>query len=235
LFRAAIAVEAKPDSSPVTAADREAEAAMRAAISAAYPDHGMIGEEFPPVRAQARWLWTLDPIDGTKAFVTGRPGFGTLIGLVREGRPVLGLIDVTVPGERWLAVEGRGTNLDGRPVQARPCPDLAGASLFASSPDMFAGQDAAAFDCLRAAVGRPHYGAECQAYGLLSSGHIDLVVEATLGPDDFMPMVPVVEGAGGVISDWRGAPLGLGSDGRVVAAGDARVHRQALALLDDSQ
>jgi inositol-phosphate phosphatase/L-galactose 1-phosphate phosphatase/histidinol-phosphatase len=183
------------------------------------------------VRLGAPWLWTLDPIDGTKSFLTGRPTFAILVALLHEGAPVLGVIDNPVLDERWLGVRGRATTLNGQPARARERPELAGAALCAGSPEMFVGADAESFARVRTATGRPHYGGECYAYGLLASGHVDLVVEATLGPDDYFPLMPVVEGAGGVITDWQGAPLTMESDGRVAAAGDRRVHDQALILL----
>jgi inositol-phosphate phosphatase/L-galactose 1-phosphate phosphatase/histidinol-phosphatase len=230
-YRTPIRSQDKPDASPVTEVDREAETVMRGLIGKAFPDHGIIGEEFPPVRLGAPWLWTLDPIDGTKSFLTGRPTFAILVALLHEGAPVLGVIDNPVLDERWLGARGRATTLNGQPARARGRPELAGAALCAGSPEMFEGADAESFARVRAATGRPHYGGECYAYGLLASGHVDLVVEATLGPDDYFPLVPVVEGAGGVITDWQGAPLTMESDGRVAAAGDRRIHDKALKLL----
>jgi len=183
------------------------------------------------VRADAKYVWVLDPIDGTKSFITGKPLFGTLIGLLHEGAAVLGLIDQPVLGERWLGARGRPTTLNGRPVHVRPCGELGRAALYATSPHMFEGADKQAFARVRDAVKLPLYGADCYAYGLLACGFADLVVEASLAAYDYCGVVAVIEGAGGVITDWTGAPLGLGSDGRVVAAGDRRSHERALELL----
>ncbi|MFQ5938548.1 MAG: histidinol-phosphatase [Alphaproteobacteria bacterium] len=230
-FRAALEVEDKPDESPVTVADREAEAAIRELIEDAFPDHGIVGEEYGAVRADAKYVWVLDPIDGTKSFITGKPLFGTLIGLLHEGAAVLGVIDQPVLGERWLGARGRPTTLNGRPVHVRPCGELGRAALYATSPHMFEGADKQAFARVRDAVKLPLYGADCYAYGLLACGFADLVVEASLAAYDYCGVVAVIEGAGGVITDWTGAPLGLGSDGRVVAAGDRRSHERALELL----
>ncbi len=230
-FRVPAAVAAKPDASPVTSADREGEAAMRALIEAEFPDHGIIGEEFPPTRARAHYLWLLDPIDGTRSFIMGRPLFGTLVALLHEGRPILGLVDHPITAERWLGAPGRGTTLNGRAARARACPGVAEAFLHTTSPDAFAGPDAMAFARLRARAGLTTYGAECYAYGLLASGFLDLVIETGLGPDDYFALAAVVEGAGGVTTDWSGARLDLHSDGRVLAAGDRRAHAEALALL----
>ena len=230
-FRTTLEVEDKPDKSPVTVADREAETAIRELIEEAFPDHGIVGEEYGAVRADAKYVWVLDPIDGTKSFITGKPLFGTLIGLLHEGAAVLGLIDQPVLGERWLGARGRPTTLNGRPVHVRPCEELGRAALYATSPHMFEGADKQAFARVRDAVKLSLYGADCYAYGLLACGFADLVVEASLAVYDYCGVVAVIEGAGGVITDWTGAPLGLGSDGRVVAAGDRRSHERALELL----
>jgi histidinol phosphatase-like enzyme (inositol monophosphatase family) len=173
----------------------------------------------------------LDPIDGTKSFISGVPLFGTLIALAYRGRPILGIIDQPISRERWIGVQGRPTIFNGTPVRCRPCPALAAATVFSTSPDMFRGDDAAAHAGVAAAAKLVRFGADCYAYGLLALGFVDLVVEASLKPYDFSAMLPIVEGAGGIATDWQGAPLTLASDGRVVVAGDRRAHLEALALL----
>jgi inositol-phosphate phosphatase/L-galactose 1-phosphate phosphatase/histidinol-phosphatase len=231
-YRTAVAIDDKADSSPVTIADREAEQAMRALIEAAHPNHGIVGEELGAVRADADYVWVLDPVDGTKAFITGKPLFGILIALLHRGRPVVGIIDHPALGERFLGVAGRPTFYNGKPARTRACPSLEKAWLYATSPEMFrAGPEADAFQRLKKRVKHPVYGAECYAYGLLAAGFVDLVVEATMKPMDYCALVPVVEGAGGVITDWQGAALGLGSSGQVIAAGDAKLHAAARAVL----
>ncbi len=230
-FRQKLAVDDKADSSPVTIADREAEQAMRARIEARFPADGIFGEEFGTVREDAEWVWVLDPIDGTKSFISGIPLFGTLIALLHRGRPVLGIIDQPISQERWRGVAGRQSTHNGNPIQARPCAELAAASLFATAPDMFRGADADGFARLKAEVKLTRHGGDCYAYGLVASGFIDCVVEASLKPYDYCAMVPIIEGAGGLFTDWQGKPLGLASDGRVLAAGDRRVHAAALAVL----
>jgi inositol-phosphate phosphatase / L-galactose 1-phosphate phosphatase / histidinol-phosphatase len=231
-FRRPLTIDDKPDLSPVTVADRAAEQAMRRLIEVSFPDHGIIGEEYGRVREEAELLWVLDPIDGTKSFISGVPLFGTLIALTRGGEPVLGVIDQPISGERWVGSIGRPSTLNGAPIRCRHCDGLAPATLFATTPDMFRGPDAAAFARVADAAKLVRYGADCYAYGLLAAGFVDLVVEASLKPHDFCAIVPIVEGAGGIATDWRGAKLGLGSDGRVLIAGDRRAHRAALALLD---
>ena len=230
-FRKPLAIRDKPDLTPVTAADRAAEAAMRALIEARFPDHGIVGEEFGRVREDAEFVWTLDPIDGTKSFISGVPLFGTLIALALEGRSILGVIDQPILRERWVGAVGRPTTLNGAAIQCRACPTLAAATLFATTPDMFKGEDAASFARVSAAIKLTRFGADCYAYGLVATGFVDLVLEASLKPYDFCAMVPIVEGAGGVATDWRGESLDLASDGRILVAGDRRLHGAALALL----
>eukprot|EP00887_Chlorella_sp_A99_P006718 scaffold3.g6718.t1 len=262
-FRTRVPVDVKADASPVTIADREAEAAMRALISARCPDHAIFGEEagFSAAASSSSnsdgsggsgtdagggggasgYLWVIDPIDGTKSFITGKPLFGTLIALLHDGVPVLGVIDQPVLRERWLGVAGQRTTLNGAPIATRPCPDAASVYLYATTPHMFEGPSEVAFNRLRDAVRISLYGCDCYAYGLLAAGCCDLVAEADLKPYDYMALVPVIEGAGGVITDWRGEPLrwvpeaagagGHACPGEVLAAGDARAHAAALKLL----
>ena len=230
-FRAPMDVSAKPDQSPVTVADGEAESAMRGLIEEAFPDHGIIGEEMDNRHEDADFVWVLDPIDGTQSFVTGKPLFGTLIALLHQGRPVLGVMDMPALGERWIGRQGQPTTFNGNPVQARACGDLAQAWLYATSPHMFEDADFPAFERLRKQARRTVYGAECMAYGLLANGTVDLVCEGTMELYDYAAMVPIVKGAGGVITDWRGRALGMEGDGRVLAAGDHALHAAALEVL----
>ena len=231
-FRSSIEVITKADQSPVTIADREAETELRRMVALAYPGHGLIGEEFPAERRAADHVWVFDPIDGTKSFITGRPLFGTLIALLYRGRPILGIIDHPAMGERWIGAAGRPTTFQGRPAHVRACADLSLAVLAASSPHMFgSGAAAEAFHRVRSQAGLTLYGGDCYAYGLLASGFQDLVIEANNGIHDFLALVPVIEGAGGVITDWEGRALGLDSGDKVLAAGDRRMHERARTLL----
>ena len=232
-FRTPVAVDDKSDASPVTIADREAESAMRRIVEQTHPDHGIVGEEHGTVRPDAESVWVLDPIDGTKQFITGKPTFGSLIALVHRGRPVLGVIEMPALGERWVGAAGRPTlfiDAHGEArAETRTCPALDAATLCATSPGMFAqAGDDAAFARLRDRTKLTLYGGDCHNYGLLAAGYLDLVCEAGMSYYDFAALVPVVEGAGGVITDWHGRPLGPASDGRVLAAGDLTLHAQAL-------
>lgn len=225
-FRGRFADERKGDESPVTEADRAAEAAMRAILEAERPADGILGEEYGQVREGAGRQWVLDPIDGTISFMAGRPIFGTLIALVQDGWPVLGIIDQPVSGERWAGRIGEATTFNGKVVRARTCPRLEDAVLATSSPHYFAADEAEPYMALAAAVGRNKrqgmivYGGDCYNYGLLAGGHLDIVCEAGLKLFDYAALVPIVEGAGGVMSDWQGHPLDAGSDGTVIALGD---------------
>jgi len=230
-FRQPLAITDKDDKSPVTIADREAETAMRALIQARFPDHGILGEEHGTIRPDAEYFWVLDPIDGTKSFISGVPLFGTLIALLHKGRPVLGIIDQPILRERWVGVAGRPSTFNGQPIATRACADAGAATLFSTSPELFLGEDGDAFRRLQAEVKLTRFGTDCYAYALLASGYIDLVVEAMLKPYDFCALIPVIEGAGGMMTDWRGQELGIASDGRVLACGDRRLHAIASKIL----
>lgn len=234
-FRQGLAVEDKADESPVTRADREAETAMREIIAAAHPGHGIHGEEFGVENPGAEFVWVLDPIDGTKRFITGNPLFGCLIALLQGGRPILGLIDMPILEERWLGAAGQATTFTdksgSRDARVRPCGDLGAATVLTTSPDMFIGDDAPAFARLRQAAKLTLYGGDCFNYGLLASGFADIVIEADLAPYDHLAHAPIIIGAGGVMTDWQGRPTDLDTDGRVLCAGDRRCHDLAISLL----
>jgi inositol-phosphate phosphatase / L-galactose 1-phosphate phosphatase / histidinol-phosphatase len=230
-FRTPLLIDDKSDQSPVTIADRECESAMREILQKAAPDHGIIGEEWGEHHPEAEWVWVLDPIDGTKAFITGKPCFGTLIALTHFGRPVLGIIDQAITDERWIGAAGYGTKLNGAGIATRPCAKLSHAYAYSTGPELFCPSTRVAWDRIVENVKHARYGADCYAYALLATGFVDLVIESGLKPHDYAALVPVIEGAGGVITDWHGAPLTLASDGNVCAAGDARVHAQALDVL----
>ncbi|MGP1256941.1 MAG: histidinol-phosphatase [Kiloniellales bacterium] len=223
-FRTPVAVDSKADESPVTIADRETEARLRELIARRFPDHGVIGEEHGSERPDAEFVWVLDPIDGTKAFITGNPLFGTLIALTCAGRSILGIIDMPILGERWIGAEGRATELveaaGRRQVSCRACPTLDAAVLQTTHPDMFVDEDAGRFAHLSRQVRMTRFGGDCFSYAQLAGGFIDLVVEAGLQPHDFMALLPVIQGAGGEATDWNGRPLTLESDGHMLAAGD---------------
>jgi histidinol phosphatase-like enzyme (inositol monophosphatase family) len=232
-FRQPLGIIDKADESPVTIADREAETRMREIIAKAFPDHGVVGEEHGPDRADAEYVWVLDPVDGTKAFLSGVPVFGTLIALTQGGKPVLGIIDQPVTGERWTGAAGRPTLLNGEPIRTAPRGGLGDAVLWSTSPHMFDENEMErdGFAKLREAVKFVHYGGECYQYAMLASGHVDLVVEADMDPYDYCAHVPIIEGAGGIITDWQGGPLGLSSGDKVLAAASPELHEAARQIL----
>ncbi|MGH7120050.1 MAG: histidinol-phosphatase [Acetobacteraceae bacterium] len=233
-FRATMAVEEKADQSPVTRADRAAEQAMRDVLVRHFPEHGLAGEELGCERPDARFCWVLDPIDGTRAFITGRPLFGTLVALLEAGRPILGLLDQPITGERWIGRAGSPTQftgpLGGR-AGCRPCPTLAAAELSATSPELFSRSESARIARLQAACHRVTWGGDCYGYGLLALGLIDIIAESSLKFWDWAALVPIVEGAGGKMTDWEGDALAESGSGQVLAVGDAALLQPALALL----
>ena len=221
-FRSAFSHEAKGDASPVTEADRAAEAAMRRLLDAEAPRDGIIGEEYGSERADAARQWVLDPIDGTVSFMAGRPIFGTLIALLQDGWPILGIIDQPIAGERWVGATGQPTLFNGQPARTRTCRTLSDAVLATTGPQYFSDHDGEHFMALAAQTShkRMVFGGDCYNYGLLASGHIDMVVEAGLKLHDYAALVPIVEGAGGMMCDWNGDPLHSASTGHVIALGD---------------
>ena len=219
---------------PVTEADRAAEAVMRRLIRAAFPDHGILGEEFGSEGLDAEFVWVLDPIDGTRAFIAGLPTWGTLIGLTRNGAAVRGLMHQPYIGERFVG-DGRSATIHTargeRKLRTRRCDRLADAILATTDPRLLAdGEERDRFNALEDGVRMSRYGSDCYAYCMLAAGQIDLVVEAGLKPYDIVALIPIVEGAGGRVTAWDGGPATDG--GRIIAAGDPRVHAAALAILN---
>jgi myo-inositol-1(or 4)-monophosphatase len=233
-FRMGLVADDKADDSPVTLADRAAEQAMRAVLAARCPEHGIIGEEFGATGAGEGLRWVLDPIDGTRAFITGRTTFGTLIALVEDQTPIIGIIDQPITRERWVGVAGRPTVFTGPmggKAGCRPCPVLGQAELSCTSPDIFTAVTRPGFDRLRGAVRRTSWGGDCYTFGLVALGQIDVIVEDDLKPWDWAALVPVITGAGGSVTDWAGAPLRLDGPGRVVAVGDPALLPQIISHL----
>ncbi|KAL8264538.1 hypothetical protein R6Q59_022668 [Mikania micrantha] len=240
-FRKRFDIVDKEDLSPVTIADRAAEEAMISIIRENFPSHAIYGEEngWQCKEKSADYVWVLDPIDGTKSFITGKPLFGTLIALLERGKPILGIIDQPVLRERWVGITGRTTRLNGEEISTRSCPKLSQAYMYTTSPHLFSGDAEVAFARVRDKVKVPLYGCDCYAYALLASGHVDLVVESGLKPYDFLSLIPVIEGAGGVITDWKGnhlsweaSPNSQATSFNVVAAGDKKLLQEALECLD---
>ncbi len=228
-YRTNVTVETKADQSPVTIADREAEQVMRQAIMQAYPEHGILGEEFGHHQPDAPYQWVLDPIDGTKSFVSGSYLFGTLIALVKDGRPILGVINHPIFDD-FLLGDGRRAWLNGEPVRVRPCTDLADAVMLNTEHwNVGNYHNAAAFEALSKRVKRYNNWGDCHGYYLLATGGADIMTDPVLNPWDLMALIPIVEGAGGRITDWHGRDPISGS-GAIATAGP--IHDQVVAALN---
>ncbi len=234
--------EVKEDYSPVTKADKEVERALRAMIRATYPEHGIIGEEFEPINPDARYTWVLDPIDGTKSFMIGRPIFGTLISLLSrnpklkgtdaESTPIIGLLDQPILGERWVGALGYATKFNSQDTAVRKRSHLGESVLCTTSPNLFNEDDFAKFEIIRKKSQYVVYGGDCYSYGLVARGTVDIVIETGLKMHDFLALRPIIEGAKGIMTDWEGKLINEHSDGRVIVCGDKQIHDQILDILN---
>jgi histidinol phosphatase-like enzyme (inositol monophosphatase family) len=217
---------------PVTEADRAGESVMRHLIKRHFPTHGIVGEEFGDENPEAEYVWVLDPIDGTRAFMSGLPLWGTLIGLTRNGRPAFGMMHQPFTGERFSG-DGGAANYTGpgggRRLRTRRCASLADATLSTTSPRLFEGPALEAFMRTENAARMTRFGCDCYAYCMLAAGHVDIVVEYGLKPYDIVALIPIIEGAGGIVTTWDGGDAAKG--GAILATGDRRVHEEAMALL----
>jgi histidinol-phosphatase len=229
-YREKLDIIDKSDASPVTIADRNAEAAMREIIEKEFPDHGIYGEEHGQVRVDSEFVWVLDPIDGTHSFISGCPTFTTLIGLTRNGQPVSGIMDQVISGERWAAANGESL-LNGQKLQTRSCSSVHAASLFSWGAELFDSERPVQYRNIYDAAKLKRFGYDSYAYGLLAHGFSDLIVDFDMKPYDYCALVPIVEFAGGTISDWDGQPLSLTNGGNVLATGSTDLHEQVLEIL----
>ena len=225
--------EVKSDGSPVTSIDHFVEYLLRTMIAREYPEHGIVGEEHGTLSPDADYVWVLDPIDGTLPFLAGIPVFGTLIALIHRRIPIIGVIDMPATGERWVGCQGKPTTRNGEPVRVRSCGQLDSALLSTSNPDLYANDEIAIFERLKTRTRWCIYGGSCLAYAQIACGRIDVGIDAGLDAFDYTALVPVIVGAGGVITDWKGESLNLHSGGRILAAGDPRVHAEALGVLNE--
>jgi len=247
-WRKSFAVETKGDESPVTIADKNAESAMRKLVKSRYPSHAIFGEEHGIELGEKseggdghEYLWVFDPIDGTKSFITGKPLWGTLIALLRDGEPVLGVLEQPVLKERWIGCKGTQTTFNGNPVSVHgdERKELNEALMYSTTPLMFYDENEVRYERLKRDVKIPMFGCDCYAYGLLASGFCDVVCEADLKPYDYMALVPIVLGAGGKMTDWEGEELkfvvgegdGESFQGEVLATASERLWKESLASL----
>jgi histidinol phosphatase-like enzyme (inositol monophosphatase family) len=234
-FRSSISADDKSRGGafdPVTEADRAGEVAMRQLIRRTFPTHGIIGEEFGAEAEDAEYVWVLDPIDGTRAFIAGLPTWGTLIGLNRHGTPAFGMMHQPFTGERYFG-DGAGATYRGpggeRRLRVRPCASLKDVVMATTSPRLFTGETLRAYDRVESVARLARYGTDCYAYCMLAAGQIDLVIESGLKPYDIVALIPIIEGAGGIVTAWDGGSAANG--GSIIAAGDRRIHAAAVELL----
>ena len=231
-FRKTFSISDKEDKTPVTQADREIEQKLREMIGKKFPTHGILGEEFGSEKLDAEFVWVIDPIDGTKAFATGCPVFGHLIGLAHNGKPTVGVIDQPFSKERWFGITGEFSRYNGTPVKVAAPRKLTAARMFTTSPDMFDGEYEERFKTLRKTVKLARFGADCYAYGLLALGWADMVVEQLLKPYDVFAPVAVISGAGGYTCDFQGKPVGFNYNGTIVAASCKELADEVLEIIN---
>ncbi len=231
-FRGTLGVEFKEDESPVTQADKGVEALIRSYLAEHFPDHGIFGEEHGIEGADRAHMWIIDPIDGTRSFLSGHPLFGMLLGLLHDGIPQLGVIGMPALGEVFIGARGAGATLNGAPVQSSNQTDLDRAILYVNEGEKIYRDYPQTFDRLTKAGQTRRFSYDCYPHALLAAGHVDAVVDYDLQPYDYLPVSAVVEAAGGVMSDWSGQPLTLNSDGRVISAATPELHAALLALVN---
>ena len=230
-FRGDLAVEDKADETPVTIADRETEEHIRHALAARFPSHGIYGEEFGSENADREYTWIIDPIDGTRSFICGVPLFGMLLGVLHQGAPVAGVIRMPALGEAYAGCRGGGATCDGQPIQCRRTASLAEARLFINEANIMVERQPERLARLMRVGHIRRFFNDCYPFALLAAGRIDAVVDFDLKPYDFLPAVPVIEAAGGIVTDWQGQPLGLHSDGSIIAACTPDLHRAVMDRL----
>lgn len=232
-YRNIKSIDYKSDKSPVTEADKAVEQKLRDIISDKFPEHGIQGEEFGVSNPESAYRWFLDPIDGTKSFMIGRPTFGTLIALTYEEEAIMGVINQPITKDCWIGIKGEGSTLNGNIAETRNCKILSDAVLCTTGPNYFSQEKLDIFNMIAKESHYEIYGGDCYSYGLLSSGLVDIVMESQLKPHDYMAFIPIIEEAGGIITDWQGEKLNSNSNGDVIACATKDLHNQILALINN--
>jgi inositol-phosphate phosphatase/L-galactose 1-phosphate phosphatase/histidinol-phosphatase len=225
----------KCDDTPVTLADREVENIIRLEISNKYPSHGIIGEEYDNINIDADFKWVIDPIDGTSSFLIGKPIFGTLIALTHKDELLIGIINQPINHERWVGIKGKNSLFNNRKISTRKSKSISNSILCTTSPAFFQDSELEFFNQVSSKTkyqkyGGAFYGGDCYLYGLMSLGYIDIIIETGLNNYDYLALIPIIEGAGGIITDWSGKKLNLNSKGQILACGDKRVHEEILKI-----
>ncbi|MDC0073951.1 histidinol phosphate phosphatase [Alphaproteobacteria bacterium] len=233
-FRKSVDINEKLDGTIVSVADKETETIIRAIISQECPEHGIIGEEFEDINPNSEFKWILDPIDGTQSFITGKPIFGTLIALYFKDKPILGIIDQPIINERWIGKVSNITTFNGFQIKTSTKELLSDCFMESTSPFLFDKLQKQKFLNLVESTKKTGWGSDCYAYGLLANGYIDIICESNLKFYDFAAIVPVIEGAGGKITDWQGNNLNIHSDGNILASANSIIHKKALKILQNN-
>lgn len=233
-FRSNVSIDEKQDESPVTIADRETETCIREHLSKRFPDHGIFGEEFGREGEHCVYQWIIDPIDGTRSFITGNPLYGMLLALLENGHPILGIVRMPELNEVYVGTPDKAYLNSNAPLQVSSVKSLTDAALYINEGDKMQSQHPELFQMLCASGKTRRLAYDCYPHMLLASGHIDAVVDFDLQPYDYLPLVTIIEGAGGVMTDWQGQPLALGSDGKVVGAATPELHRELLGIINQN-
>lgn len=230
-FRQLLEVETKGDESPVTVADKTVEAQIRESLSKAYPGFGILGEEFGSENLDAETFWVVDPIDGTRSFISGLPLFGILLGLIDKGKPVLGIVGMPALNEVYIGQVGIGARMNGEPIETSTQTDLDAATLFINETETMVSQYPVVFAKLLKTGKTRRMSYDCYPHALVAAGHIDAVVDCNLQPYDYLPIVALIEAAGGLMTDWQGNPLNMHSDGRVLTAATPELLEQLIKIV----
>jgi len=232
-FRTSLDVDSKEDQSPVTIADKEVELKIREIIKTHYPEHGILGEEFDQTNIESEYIWVIDPIDGTRSFIAGHKDFGTLIALVYNNKPIVGIINCPMHNERWVGIINKETTMNNKVVKTSKT-TVINESYFCTS-GLYLEDDHFKKSCDKIINKSKYYrlGGDCYMYGMIASGLIEIVLEDTLKTHDYMALIPVIEGAGGVVTDKYGSPVTINSDGSIVASANKSLHNQIINIINN--
>ena len=230
-FRKTFTAENKEDKTPVTIADKKAELKIRDMININYPKHGILGEEFEDINPDSEFKWVVDPIDGTMSFIAGHKDFGTLIALLHNKKPILGIIDCPAHQERWVGLQNQPTTLNGIVVKTSNVKSIKNSYAFTSGLYFEDKKFRTSFDKIIKQTKYYRFGGDCYMYGMLASGLIDIVIEDTLKVYDYMALIPVIEGAGGVTTDIHNQEINLDSKGSIVATANPELHKEVVKVL----
>ena len=232
-FRTTLKINDKEDETPVTIADKNTELKIRELIETRYPEHGILGEEFEGVKIDSEYIWVIDPIDGTRSFIAGHKDFGTLIALLHNNKPIIGIINCPIHEERWIGVKNRKTTLNGKEVQTSKIETLAKSYVCTSGLYFDNDHLRNGFDQIIKQTRYHRFGGDCYMYGMLATGLIEIVIEDTLKTHDYMALIPIIEGAGGKVSDKYGKNVNIHSQGSIIASANDKLHKQLINIINN--